>query len=908
MPSRSVYKMKQKFDVTGMTCAACSSRVDKVTREVDGVEDVVVNLLKNSMEVEFDGRPEVIAAIERAVEHAGYGATPAVEASVGQAGAPSAKDPGAAAREAARKMRTRLIVSIIFVVPLFYLCMGHMFGWPIPPVFHTSEGILPFAFTQFLLLLPIIGVNFSYFTTGFSSLLRGSPNMNSLIALGSAASTIYGIYGIYRIGFALGLGDMSTAHSAAMDLYFESAGMILALITLGKYFESRAKGRTTDAIVKLMDLSPKTAIRRAADGTEEEIPVDRVCVGDILVVKSGMGVPVDGTVVEGSGSVDESAITGEGIPVEKTVGSTVIGATVSRSGWFAMRAEHVGDDTAIAGIIRMVDDATSSKAPIEKVADRISGIFVPCVIAIAVVTFIVWMALGGGLETAMSHAVTVLVISCPCALGLATPTAIMVGTGRGASRGILVKSADALQRAHSVSTVIMDKTGTITTGHPRVTDVVSVGGGSVKHAELVGVAASLEGLSEHPLAQAICDYADSIDAPRSDVSDFSQTPGRGIAGTVSGEAWMAGNERMMREAGVELGNLPKVAESLADDGKTPLFFSKDGIAAGIIAVADVVKPSSERAVSELSEMGIDVVMLTGDNERTARAVQRQCGISRVVAGVLPADKAAEVSRLSETGTVAMVGDGINDAPALATADVGIAIGAGTDIAMESADMVLMRSDLLDVPVAIQLSRATMRNIKQNLFWALFYNAICIPLAAGALSAFGINLNPMIAAAAMSLSSICVVGNALRLRAWKPRVATVSIESSTDPGESATEMFAGEVRVLEIEPASASESIEVQSPAPTPAALADVVKDASDGAYKDEAPERKSTMTKTIDVTGMMCQNCVKHVTHALEGIDGVSSVEVDLDAGTAICDVVDGVADDILVAAIVDAGYEAKIR
>ncbi len=956
--------MKARFDVFGMTCSACSSRVEKVTRGVEGVTEVAVNLLKNSMDVNYDGRPETVVAIEEAVSKAGYGATLIQQAGVSESNGASGLegataqqgggaggnraagdrdagnrdvgnrgainnqaasnqttstrvtsnrvDPTAAAKEASRKMRNRLIVSFVFGIPLFYLCMGHMLGWPIPSIFHQNEGLMAFAFTQFLLLIPIVAVNFQYFSSGFSSLIHGAPNMNSLIALGSTASSVYGIYGIYRIGYALGVGDYSMAHSAAMDLYFESAGMILALITLGKYFESRAKGRTTDAIVKLMDLSPKTAIKRNADGSETEIPVEQVCVGDVLVVKSGAGIPVDGVVIEGSASIDESALTGEGIPVEKSVGDTVIGATVSKSGWFAMRAEHVGDDTALAGIIRMVDEATSSKAPIEKIADKISGIFVPCVIVVAILTFITWTILGAGLETSLSHAVSVLVISCPCALGLATPTAIMVGTGRGASKGILLKSADSLQRAHSVSTVIMDKTGTITVGKPKVTDIVLAsdldgillgnanGKESISASELLAAASSLERLSEHPLAQAICEYADSQNAKHLNVENFEQIAGRGIMGKIGDSVCLAGNAKMMHEAKVDLGELETISKQLADDGKTPLFFAKDGRCVGIIAVADVIKPTSSRAVKELSLMGIDVVMLTGDNERTAKAVQRQCGIDRVVAGVLPGDKANEVARLSESGLVAMVGDGINDAPALARADVGIAIGAGTDIAIESADMVLMRSDLMDVPAAIQLSRATMRNIKQNLFWALIYNAICIPLAAGVLSYFGINLNPMIAAAAMSLSSICVVGNALRLRAWKPKFTTSHSYSAANPDT-------GNAASGQIDPAQIEDKF-VAAGMPDSNASNESSDLASDDLASDVLNERSIDMQKTIDVTGMMCKHCVNHVTKALESVDGVSSVEVSLDEGTAVVELSEDVADDTLVAAVVDAGYEALVR
>ena len=883
--------MKQTFDVTGMTCAACSARVEKASSKVEGVERATVNLLKNSMEVEYDGNPATVVAICAAVEKAGYGASPRVEdvsAATAPAGgsAPLASGGNArqeAAAKEARQVRMRLIVSFVFTIPLFYLSMGHMFGWPLPAVFLGDENTLIFAFTQFLLLLPVIFVNFKFFRVGFTTLAHGGPNMDSLIALGSTASTVYGIAAIYRIGAALGTGDLSAAHAAAMDLYFESAAMILTLITLGKYFEARAKGKTTDAISKLMDLSPKTATRRRADGSEEEVPAEQVRPGDILVVKAGEGVPADGTVVEGEGTVDESVITGESVPVEKTVGDPVTGATINRTGWFAMRAERVGADTALAGIIRLVDEATSSKAPIEKMADRISGVFVPVVIAIALVTFVVWLAIGGTIAEAVNHAISVLVISCPCALGLATPTAIMVGTGRGATSGILVKSAEALETACAVKTVVFDKTGTITKGEPQVTDVVAFG---CKASDLVGLALSLERKSEHPLAQAIVAYADAAGATAQDVEDFTQVPGGGIEGKVGVVACLAGNARMMDERGVDVSAAAESAARMADDGKTVLYFAHAGRLAGVIAVADVVKPTSAAAIAELGRMGIDTVMLTGDNERTAAAIQRQVGVGRVIAGVKPDGKERVIRDMAQQGRVAMVGDGINDAPALARADVGIAIGAGTDIAIESADIVLMHSDLADVPAAIGLSRATMRNIKQNLFWALFYNAICIPVAAGVLSGIGFNLNPMIAAAAMSLSSVCVVSNALRLRTWKP-AAIPELAEGSDP---ATMQVRGiEVRVAE-EPSS-QEGISVGI---------------AGGEGKDQG-EKEIIMEKTLHVGGMMCQHCVARVKKTLEAIDGVEEAIVDLEGEKATVKLSADVADDVLVNAVVEQDYEAEM-
>ena len=883
--------MKQTFDVTGMTCAACSARVEKASNKVEGVERATVNLLKNSMEVEYDGDPATVVAICAAVEKAGYDASPRVEdvsAAAGPAGGstPLASSGNArqeAAAKEARQVRMRLIVSFVFTIPLFYLSMGHMFGWPLPAVFLGEENTLIFAFTQFLLLLPVIFVNFKFFRVGFTTLAHGGPNMDSLIALGSTASTVYGIAAIYRIGAALGTGDLSAAHAAAMDLYFESAAMILTLITLGKYFEARAKGKTTDAISKLMDLSPKTATRRRADGSEEEVPAEQVRPGDILVVKAGEGVPADGTVVEGEGTVDESAITGESVPVEKTVGDPVTGATINRTGWFAMRAERVGADTALAGIIRLVDEATSSKAPIEKMADRISGVFVPVVIAIALVTFVVWLAIGGTIAEAVNHAISVLVISCPCALGLATPTAIMVGTGRGATSGILVKSAEALETACAVKTVVFDKTGTITKGEPQVTDVVAFG---CKASDLVGLAFSLERKSEHPLAQAIVAYADAAGATAQDVEGFAQVPGGGIEGKVAGVSCLAGNARMMAERGVDVSAAAESATRMADDGKTVLYFAYAGRLAGLIAVADVVKPTSAAAIAELGRMGIDTVMLTGDNERTTAAIQRQVGVSRVIAGVKPDGKERVIRDMAQQGRVAMVGDGINDAPALARADVGIAIGAGTDIAIESADIVLMHSDLADVPAAIGLSRATMRNIKQNLFWALFYNAICIPVAAGALSGIGFNLNPMIAAAAMSLSSVCVVSNALRLRTWKP-AAIPELAEGSDPA--AMQARGIEVRVVEEPPSQDGISVGIA------------------GDEGKSQGEKEIIMEKTLHVGGMMCQHCVARVKKTLEAIDGVEEAIVDLEGEKATVKLSADVADDVLVNAIVEQDYEAEM-
>ena len=847
--------MRETFDITGMTCAACSSRVQRAAGEVPGVTCANVNLLKNSMELDYDGSSETVAAVVEAIEHAGYGASRRSRGT--ELGGALAERPGAAAERAIREKRNQLVISAIFSVPLFYVAMGPMFGWPQPPALAGEANLMAQGLTQLLLCAPILFVNRHYFITGFRTLAHRAPNMDSLIALGSAASALWSVAQLYRMAWAMGTGDAAALHAAAHNLYFDSAGMILTLITLGKFFEARAKGRTTDAITALMDLAPKTATV-VRDGEEVEVPTEDVRVGERVIVRAGESVPVDGVVVEGTAAIDESAITGESVPVEKNVGDRVTGATVSTRGWLAVEARAVGDDTTLAGIIRLVDEATSSKAPIERMADKIAGVFVPVVIAIAAVTFVAWLALAGDVATALTHAISILVISCPCALGLATPTAVMVGTGRGAANGILIKSAEALETACAVDAVVLDKTGTVTEGAPSVTDVRLAPG--VTEAELLRAAAALERKSEHPLAAAVCDYADERGAGADKgarVEKFEQVPGGGLCALVDGAPVLAGNARLMAAHGVELGALSDEAAALADDGKTPLFFSADGRALGMVAVADPVKPTSAEAIARLRAMGARTVLLTGDQERTAAAVARQVGVDEVIAGVLPAQKEAKVRELQDAGrTVAMVGDGINDAPALARADVGIAIGAGTDVAISSADVVLMHSDPADVATAMELSRATMRNIKQNLFWALFYNAVCIPVAAGALSPWGVALNPMIGAAAMGFSSVFVVSNALRLRTWKPSKAEVA------PG-------AAEVRV--------------------------------------ESSRKEEAMTRTLNVTGMMCQHCVAHVTKALEGVSGVSSVDVSLEAGTATVEADASVTDDALVAAVADAGYEASV-
>lgn len=762
----------QKFSVTGMTCSACSAAVEKSVRKLQGVDQVNVNLLSNSMTVDYNADVLDGAAIIAAVVDAGYNASAALPGAA--AAAQPAENP---VQQQMKEMKMRVIVSFVFLIPLMYLAMHHMLnewiGLPVPGLiknfFHGPQNGVAFSFGQFLLLLPIVYVNRKYFQVGFKTLWKRNPNMDSLIAIGSTAAIVYGIYAIFRIGYLVGHGHLEMADHMLMNIYFESAGTILALITLGKYLEARSKGKTSEAIAKLMDLAPKTAtvIR---DGAEVEIPVADVAVGDTVVVRPGQSIPVDGVITEGSSAVDQSALTGESIPVEKNVGDPVIAATINKTGFFKFTAKKVGGDTTLAQIIQLVEEAGASKAPIAKLADKISGVFVPVVIIIAIVATVIWLLLGRPFEFALSIGIAVLVISCPCALGLATPVAIMVGTGRGATNGILIKSAEALEVAHTVKTVVLDKTGTVTEGKPRVTDVVAAPG--VQPQELLQAAAALEQPSEHPLAEAIVEYAKSLGIAAADIQQFNAISGRGVTAMLAGKAHYAGNLAMMQENGVDVGALQQQSDAFAEDGKTPLYFAREGQLLGVIAVADVVKPTSRAAIEQFKAMGIDVVMLTGDNKRTAEAIRRQLGIDRVVAEVLPQDKEREVRAIQQKGKkVAMIGDGINDAPALARADVGIAIGAGTDVAIESADIVLMKSDLMDAVTAIQLSKAVIRNIKENLFWAFFYNTLGIPLAAGVFfGLWGWLLNPMFAAAAMSLSSVCVVTNALRLRWFKPRHA------------------------------------------------------------------------------------------------------------------------------------------
>lgn len=876
---------KETYDITGMSCAACSARIEKGISGMEGMQQCSVNLLKNSMTVSYDEAKLDSGKIVHQVEDIGYGASLHQAQGSKTTGASGRGKNGAtdAAAAAAKQMKQRLIVSLVFTIPLFYISMGHMAGWPLPPWLLGARNHMIFAFTQFLLVLPVLIAGGHYFKNGLKNLWHRSPNMDSLIALGSGAAFVYGIYAIYKIAWGFSIEDMDMVETFGMNLYFESSAMILTLITLGKFMEARAKSKTSEAITKLMDLAPKTA-KVLRNGQEEEISVDDVQNGDILVVRDGDTVPVDGKITEGFASVDESAITGESLPVDKQTGDPVTGGTINRTGYFQMEATAVGEHTTLSKIIQLVDDATSSKAPIAKLADRVSSVFVPVVITIALLAAILWLLAGQSFEFALSVAISVLVISCPCALGLATPTAIMVGTGRGAAKGILIKSAEALEITHSIDTVVLDKTGTVTQGKPVVTDVIALeadgktaGENTQAYTELLQLAFSLEKMSSHPLAEAIVKKAEACSAAFREVSDYEMIPGQGIAGTIDKARCLAGNRKLMETNRIDISVAAGLQEKLADEGKTPLYFAQGGKFLGVIAAADVVKPTSREAIARLQEMGMDVIMLTGDNARTAEAIKKQVGIKTVIADVLPQDKEEKVRQLQEQGhKVAMVGDGINDAPALARADVGIAIGAGTDVAIESADIVLMKSDLMDAASAVSLSRAVMRNIKQNLFWAFFYNAIGIPVAAGVLyPAFHILLNPMIGAAAMSFSSVSVVSNALRLRfftpKWKHESGTADLQTTGNGGMMEQSTAAAEI---------------------------------ADRIAQNDESKGETTMKKTIKIEGMMCQHCVKAATKALEGVAGVTAVTVSLEDKQAV---VEGTAtDEALTAAIVDAGYEVK--
>lgn len=831
--------MTEQFAVTGMTCAACSAHVEKAVSRLSGVQSAPVNLMLGSMTVTYDEKAVTEGDIIAAVKAAGYGASPASQTDQGQLH----RDQDAALR----RRKKHLIWSVVFLVPLFYLSMGHMMGLPLPQVLHMHPLLL--ACLQLALVIPILILNRNYFTVGFSRLVKLSPNMDSLVAVGAAAGLVYSL---------IEMGLLAAGQVSGMpDLYFESAGMILTLVTVGKYLEERSRGKTTGAISALLALAPESAVVRR-QGQELTIPTEEIVAGDTVIVRQGGRIPVDGVITDGHAAVDESAITGESLPVEKVPGDAVTSATVTSSGYLELRATRVGGDTTLSQIIRLMEEAASSKAPISRLADRISGIFVPAVMAISLTAALLWAFVGGmDVRFCLSIAIAVLVISCPCALGLATPVAIMVGTGQAAQQGILIKSAESLELLHKVQTVVLDKTGTVTMGQPRVTDILCAPG--VTEEELLCVAASAEKPSEHPLAHAIVEESQARHIPLCPVSGFRSVPGGGIQATLSGEAVLAGNAGYLAQNGVSLAAMEADAHRLAEDGKTPLFFAESGRLLGCVAVADVVKPDSAKAIAALRRMGRRVVLLTGDNQRTANAIARQIGVDQVIAQVLPQDKAKCVAQLQQQGQrVAMVGDGVNDAPALAQADVGLAIGAGTDIAIESADVVLMKSSLLDIPAAMDLSRAVLRNIKQNLFWAFFYNSIGIPVAAGVLyPALHLTLNPMLAAAAMSLSSVCVVSNALRLRGWKPPVFP-------------------------------------DQPAPTAPLPESAV-------FQSQGKE-ENTVNKTIHIDGMMCTHCTGRVEKALNDLPGVEAT-VDLDSKSAAVTCTPDVSDDTLRQAVEDAGY-----
>ena len=959
--------MKERYHVTGMSCSACSSHVEKAVNKLENVEKASVNLLTETMDVTYDETKITSAEIIDAVVKAGYGASVMTEGSVAGAGGQSTSgNAGSTGKSTAdgkqelqqkldadaRAMKWRLGISIGFLIPLMYVSMHHMlkewFGIPVPAfivnTMHGNANAMNFALTQFLLLLPILYVNRKFFSVGFKTLAHRSPNMDSLIALGSGAALVYGIFAMYRISCGLGYGDMAVVEHYAHDLYFESSGTILTLITVGKYLESRSKGKTSEAITKLMNLAPKVAILVTGDGQEKEVPTESLQKGDIFLVKPGSLVPVDGIVLEGNSSVDEAAITGESVPVEKQAGDHVVSATVNKAGFLKCRADRVGDDTTLAQIIRLVEEASASKAPIAQLADKVAGVFVPTVMTISLITLIVWLISGATAEFAISTAIAVLVISCPCALGLATPVAIMVGTGVGASNGILIKTGEALQQAKEIDTVVLDKTGTITSGKLKVEEAGGYQSDFPMDA-MMQIAAALEKKSEHPLAEAVVEWAEQFGLAIPEIVDFKATFGRGVEGALAadflaveaakndgptavfyagkrdstadvpensgkiaeqnpatgiarsdadsvtfpaGTKFYVGNLAFLQEKNI---TLPQgAAEGLnrmADEGMTPLLVAQEGKFLGIIGVSDTVKATSYEAINAWEKMGVRVIMLTGDNRRTAEAVRQKLGISEVVAEVLPQDKEKKVSELKRQGhKVAMIGDGINDAPALAAADVGMAIGAGTDVAMESADIILMKNDLRDAVTAMKLSRAVIRNIKENLFWAFFYNCIGIPLAAGVLyPAFQIRLNPMFGAAAMSLSSIFVVGNALRLRGFKSGFTPLKKE--------APEVTRKEIEITHA--AAEGEQCILKTPA-----------EQNNRQDVKQEKERTNTMTKVISIEGMMCNHCTGTVQKALEAVEGVKTVTMSLEQKNATVELASDVADEVLTKAVVDAGYEVK--
>ena len=871
----------EKYNVTGMTCAACQANVTRCVSKLEGVEEVNVSLLANQMTVSYDESKVGEEDIIQAVEKIGYGASSLEQQPAAAQSKGGFRSEWQARQDQAmnsqKQMKRRLISSIVLLVPLMYIAMGSMMGLPVPWFFVGMENSLVNALAQLLLTIPVLFINRHFFQTGFKALWHRAPNMDSLVAIGSGASLVYGLFAMFRLAYGFGHGDMELVHEYAHALYFESAAMILTLVTVGKYLEARSKSKTGDALGKLVDLAPKTAVVLRG-GVEQTIPAEQVVAGDIVVIRPGEGIPVDGVVTEGHGYVDQAAITGESIPVEKNPGDQVISATINKNGTFQFQASKVGEDTTLSQIIRLVDEASNSKAPIARLADKVSGVFVPVVIAIAIVTAIVWLIAGMGFEFALSNAISVLVISCPCALGLATPVAIMVGTGKAAEMGILIKSAESLENLHNVDTIVLDKTGTITSGHPAVTDVLPLDR-SLTEGQFLAEAAAAEFGSEHPLAQAVVERAQQLGLSLPKAEAFEAVAGRGIRAKVNGREYLAGNLAFLEEnhqpATLEERSAAKsVVNKLAQEGKTPLLFLRDGKLLGVIAVADTIRETSRAAIQRFNEMGLHVVMLTGDNKVTAEAIRKELGIEQAISDVLPTQKEAHIRSLQEEGhKVAMVGDGINDAPALTRADIGIAIGAGTDIAIESADVVLMKDSLDDVATAIDLSRAVVRNIHMNLFWAFFYNVLGIPLAAGVLyPAFQLRLSPMIGSAAMSLSSVCVVTNALRLRFFK-RKGTPLAEKSAPALEAShtdTDNQAAPVEEIPQEP---------------------------------ENEKGSMAMKKVLTVEGMMCAHCQAHVQKALAGVEGVTEAVVDLESKKATVTLAQDVADQTLMDAVTEAGY-----
>ena len=891
----------EKFHITGMTCAACQANITRNVGKLDGVEEVNVSLLANQMTVAYDEEKTDEQAIIHAVTEIGYGAS--------GTGTEAQKDSGFGkewqsrremTEENQKEMKRRLITSVAILIPLMYVAMGPMMSLPVPGFLVGMENSLISALTQLLLTVPVMIINRHFYQSGFKALVKKAPNMDSLVAIGSAAAFVYGVFSMYRMAYGFGHGDMDLVHQYGHELYFESCAMILTLITVGKYLEARSKAKTSDALRKLVDLAPKTAVV-LRDGSEQVIPAENVTAGDIVVIKPGGSIPVDGVVTEGHGYVDQAAITGESVPVEKKAGDEVISATINKNGSFLFRASRVGDDTTLAQIIRLVDEAGNTKAPIARLADRVSGVFVPTVIIIAILTAVVWLIAGQSFEFALSNAIAVLVISCPCALGLATPVAIMVGTGKAAEYGILIKSAVSLETLHSIDTVVLDKTGTITVGHPSVTDVILWNKKNTRE-EFLAAAAAVEAGSEHPLAVAVVEKAgqEGLVLPKAEA--FDSLAGRGVSAVIKGKRYLAGNMAFLQENGLlkqpELQKkVQEQADSLASEGKTPLLFACDEELEGIIAVADTVRETSKAALRQFKEAGLKVVMLTGDNRITAEAIRKRLDIEEAISEVMPTQKESCIRELQEKGhKVAMVGDGINDAPALTRADVGIAIGAGTDIAIDSADVVLMKDSLADVVTAIDLSKSVIRNIRMNLFWAFFYNVCGIPVAAGLLyPMFNIRLSPMIGAAAMSLSSVCVVTNALRLRFFKGKTIPSDAAEEQKKNETAD---SGTAQLRTAERSAADDNRE-----PDKEAIKEVKEERNGG--KTPSGKGEKEMEKVIEVEGMMCAHCQMHVQKALAAVEGVSEAAVDLEAKKAVVKLSQEVSDETLMKAVEDAGYTA---